>query len=210
MENLEIERQRLAAKKSGYHITKDFAIHVNRKVRKDIFPGFNRNKDIKTLVIHGTAGGHTLPWVEQAKGDRLARYKRGIGLFHYLIDNLSPHPDGYVIEVLSPDRWCYHSGVSRRDEESIGVELMNAHPHNGNEFSAKQLQSLVDLCVFLKTEYPNLTEFVGHGRNMQRTSNRWKNCPGAKFPWEEFQRLLGEQLGAVVRRTPGLESVWID
>jgi hypothetical protein len=209
----QIDSVKVQAEKTGYRISDTFNVYENTAIRSKFFRGRERRKDIKTVVIHGTAGGHTLPWIERADPavdpKRVALYKKGVGLFHYLIDRGSPHPDGRVIEVIDPQFWVNHSSVGAKDSESIGIELLIPDSRNELPPSEAQLRSLVDLCVYLKTIYPTVVEFVGHGRNMQRTSGGWKDCPGKRFPWTAFHDRLQTAFGDLpLARDPRFESVW--
>ena len=188
----------------------------NKNIRALYMDGFTRTLPVTTIVIHGTGGGYTLPWIANAVKEkdltRVNRYKKGIALFHYLIGQDSPEPDGQIIEIICPTRWVYHSSVGGKDGGSIGIELLNRGAGNTGTYSNKQLESLSNLVAYLVSIFPTINEVVGHGRNMQRNDRSkrgaWKVCPGKNFPWEIFQEKLQEKFDATIQRDERFESVW--
>lgn len=205
---------------------RDPKIIKNLIIRERYHSGFKRTKPITTIVIHGTGGGGTLRWVEDADRTdlaRAARYRKAIGLFHYLItqglsggprrENTDTGPVSIVLEVIDPDRWVYHASVGQLDHGTIGIECLNPGRANSGHYTTAQIEELANLCAYLVRRYPTIKEFVGHGRMKQRldrAGKAWKICPGPNFPWDFFQAALAERLGVRVKRDKNYESCWID
>lgn len=203
--------------------TRDPKIVKNLIIRERYHSGFARTKPITTIVIHGTGGGGTLRWVEDADRTdpiRAARYRKAVGLFHYLVmQGGGPRRENTeavsveVLEVIDPDRWVYHASVGQLDHGTIGIECLNPGRANSGHYTTAQIEELVDLCAYLVRRYPTIKEFVGHGRMMQRldrAGKAWKICPGPNFPWDFFQAALAERLCVQVKRDKMYESCWID
>lgn len=199
--------------------TREPKIIKNRIIRERYHGGFRRTKPITTIVIHGTGGGGTLRWVEDADRTdptRAARYRKAVGLFHYLVTQgwlRIGKTDPVSLEVIDPDRWVYHASVGQLDHGTIGIECLNPGRANSGHYTTAQIEELANLCAYLVRRYPTIKEFVGHGRMMQRldrAGRAWKICPGPNFPWDFFQAALAERLGAPVKRDKKYESCWID
>lgn len=81
---------------------------IDEHFRKNVHPGFERNKaePVDTIVVHATMGGGTYGWMKQ--GHRDEEYKKGVGLFHFLIER-----SGRIVEIISPTRWVYHSSSGK-------------------------------------------------------------------------------------------------
>ena len=67
---------------------------------------------------------------------------------------------------------------------SIGIELINkGHQHGYQNFSNKQIKSLINLCKTLKKRYSIKKEnFLGHSD----IAPLRKVDPGEKFPWQKL------------------------
>lgn len=161
---------------------------INKSIREKYHRGFDREgEDITEIVLHGTGGGSSsvglINWMLSA--GRPSEYKRGIALFHYLIDL-----DGEVTEIISPDNWVFHSSSGQHDKNTIGIEHINADPHNGNEYTAAQYAALIKLLSVLTKKYPTINTIVGHGRNKFAYSKVYKECPGPRFRWDIIENEL--------------------
>jgi len=151
-------------------------------VRKKYHQGFRRNTNkIRKIVVHGTGGGGSaksiLNWMED--GEFAKKYKKGRGLFHYLIGL-----QGDIYEIIDPDRWVYHSSSGRHDKTTIGIELVNPSIDNLGGYTLEQYSSLVDMSIYLMGKYHNIDQIIGHGKVKKIYSKSYKNCPGQYFDWK--------------------------
>lgn len=159
-------------------------------IREKYTQGHKRTLPVKYLVVHGTGGGRNaknlLAWMRNPNKKQQARYRRGVALFHYIIDR-----DGSVTEIIDPHNWVYHSSIGEMDAGTIGVELMNPSKSNSTAYTDEQYKSLVELYDYLKGKFPLEKIFShryakqvigGHGR---------KNCPG-NFDWDRFSKDIQE------------------
>lgn len=141
-----------------------------------------KSRKWKYIIIHHSATD---------KGDAFAFYRmhlrrgfwNGLG-YHFVIDNGTfGKADGQI--EISP-RWikqqkgahCKASGMN-----NIGIGICLVGNFSKEEVSDKQLESLVYLVNILKKYYkiPN-RNIIGHGY----VPGAATECPGLKFPWEEF------------------------
>jgi len=166
-------------------------IKKEKIIREKYTQGHKRNLPVKYFVVHGTGGGRNannlLAWMRNPNKTQQSRYRRGIALFHYLIDR-----DGTVIEIIDPHRWVYHCSIGKMDAGTIGVELMNPNRDNRYRYTDEQYKSLVDLFNHLKAKFP-LQEIFSHryAKQVIRGFKR-KNCPG-NFDWKRFADMLEEK-----------------
>ena len=151
-------------------------------IRNKWHRGFERKKPIKEIVIHGSGGGGTYQWV--LTGGRKEEYKRGISLFHYLIEQ-----DGKTIEIIDPERWVYHSSSGKHDETTIGIENLNPDPQNKAPLTEGEYKSLFNLIDYLMETYPTINRIVGHDYNYLTYSGATKGCPG-NFTWSRLEEHL--------------------
>ena len=154
-------------------------ITIIKYIRDKYHSGWPRKQSkVNQIVIHGTAGGHNatdlLSWMFNSgrKG-----YKSGIGLFHYAIDKT-----GDVYEIISPDRWVYHSTSGAHDKTTIGIELINSSKDNADKYTREQYHELYKLFKDLRERGYKINSFIGHGRCGEIYSRQGKNCPG-NFNW---------------------------
>lgn len=158
-------------------------IKVDTRIRDKYHKGFDREKDVSTIVLHGTGGGSSseglIKWM--LGGERAKSYERGIALFHYLIDR-----EGEIIELIDPNFWVYHSSSGRQDQSTIGIELINPHPTNEDEYTDAQYESIFEL-IFdeLFVKFP-VSEIVSHNRMKEKYSNGSKDCPN-NFSWDALE-----------------------
>jgi N-acetyl-anhydromuramyl-L-alanine amidase AmpD len=163
-------------------------IQVIDKIRNKYHSGFDRDtSDINEIVIHGTGGGSSainlINWM--LNSGRAEEYKKGIALFHYLIDF-----NGDVFEIINPIRWVYHSSSGKHDMNTIGIEIMNKSANNDDEPTGEQYGALLDLISNNLMKKFNIKNIVGHGSNKQKYSGEYKACPGKNFKWNILQNEL--------------------
>ena len=104
---------------------------------------------------------------------------------HYLINR-----KGLVIKMVEERNIAWHAGKSKwknftnLNDYSIGIELVNkGHQFGYQNFSKKQISSLIKLCKKLKKKYSIKREnFLGHSD----IAPLRKEDPGEKFPWKKL------------------------
>ena len=163
-------------------------IEKNTSIRDQYHQGYERADPPSEIVIHGTAGGRSarglIRWME--RGERGSQYRRGIGLFHYLIGH-----DGEIFEIIDPDRWVYHSSSGRHDERTIGIELMNMYRDNGGGYTEAQYRALSGLISSLQSRY-DIELIRSHSRAYSLFTGGTKPgppCPGS-FDWSRARDML--------------------
>jgi len=164
-------------------------------IRNKFHKGFKRKTPPTTIIIHGTGGTGTYKWMK--KGERGNNYRKGISLFHYLIER-----DGRIINIINPNRWVWHShagwhrdkngNIIQRDASTIGIELENTSSKNTNGYTKEQYDSL-SLLVFdnLMIKYP-INIIMSHSRSYKKYLKKTKPlaCPGPKFDWSKINEQL--------------------
>jgi N-acetyl-anhydromuramyl-L-alanine amidase AmpD len=163
----------------------------NTSIRDKYTRGFERSAPPRAIIIHGTGGGGTLKWMENAAESRdgrdrvrAARYRRGIGLFHYLVER-----DGTAVEVIDPAMWVAHSTSGDYDRGTVGIELLNPGFTNAAEYTEHQYAGLFSLVDMLMSMFPIRT-IAGHHVTAVRYSGPASRkglppCPG-NFDWERL------------------------
>ena len=104
---------------------------------------------------------------------------------HYLVNR-----KGQVIQMVKDKFIAWHAGKSKwkkfinLNNWSIGIELVNkGHEIGYQNFSKKQIKSLINLCKSLKKKYSIKKEnFLGHSD----VAPLRKSDPGEKFPWKKL------------------------
>ncbi len=104
---------------------------------------------------------------------------------HYLINR-----NGRIIQMVNDANIAWHAGKSRwkkfinLNNYSLGIELENlGHQFGYQNFSRKQIISLIRLCRILKKKYLIKKEnFLGHSD----IAPLRKKDPGEKFPWKRL------------------------
>ncbi len=104
---------------------------------------------------------------------------------HYLINRV-----GQVIQMVKDKNIAWHAGKSKwknyknLNDNSIGIELVNkGHKFGYQNFSKKQISSLIKLCKKLKKKYSIKKEnILGHSD----IAPLRKSDPGEKFPWKKL------------------------
>ena len=152
-------------------------------IKTQFSPNFSRNlrktKDIKFIVIHYTGMQSKIVSVK-----RLTSRKSKVSC-HYLIDR-----KGEIVQMVQDKKVAWHAGKSKwkkfinLNTNSIGIELVNkGHKFGYQNFSEKQIKSLIKLCKNLKTKYAVKKEnFLGHSD----IAPLRKIDPGEKFPWKKL------------------------
>lgn len=166
------------AEKAGgadIEIVKDYS--VTDKWHK----GWSREmRDITEAVIHHTDGGGDIYTLKQwmLGGEFSSRYKKGKGLFHYVIDR-----EGRIWEVGPLSRWWYHSCSGKHDRSTVGIELI----HKSGPYTDKQYEALSRLLFDYLPPDVQFSLIVGHDYNYKKYSNDTKGCPGPDFRWERLE-----------------------
>ena len=114
------------------------------------FSKSNRSKiDIKFVIFHYTGMQSEIESIQRLKNPR-----QKVSC-HYLINR-----KGEVIQMVKDKNIAWHAGKSRWKEfknlntNSIGIELVNkGHRFGYQNFSKKQIKSLIRLCNNLKKKY---------------------------------------------------------
>ena len=138
-------------------------------------------KDIKFVIIHYTGMQSE---IESLK--RLLDPQSKVSS-HYLINR-----KGKIIQMVKEKKIAWHAGKSRwkkfknLNNYSIGIELVNkGHQFGYQNFSRRQISSLIKLCKKLKKKYLIKKEnFLGHSD----IAPLRKADPGEKFPWEKLSK----------------------
>jgi len=152
-------------------------------IKSQFSPNFSRNsrktKDIKLIVIHYTGMQSKIVSVKRlmSKNSKVS--------CHYLIDR-----KGEIVQMVQDKKVAWHAGKSKwknfknLNKNSIGIELVNkGHKFGYQNFSEKQIKSLIKLCKSLKKKYAIEKEnFLGHSD----ISPLRKIDPGEKFPWKKL------------------------
>ena len=110
---------------------------------------------------------------------------------HYLIGR-----KGNTLQMVKDKYAAWHAGKSKwkrfsnLNNNSIGIELVNkGHKYGYQNFSNKQISSLIRLCKNLKRKYSIKVEnLLGHSD----IAPLRKIDPGEKFPWKKLSK---EKLG---------------
>ena len=108
-------------------------------------------------------------------------------IIHYLVNR-----KGQIINMVEDINIAWHAGKSKwknfinLNSNSIGIELVNkGHRFGYQNFTKKQINSLLKLCKKLKTKYKIKNEnFLGHSD----IAPLRKIDPGEKFPWKKMSK----------------------
>ena len=153
------------------------------KFTKDYSPNHSKKsrlkKDIKFVIIHYTGMQSEIESI-----NRLKNPKSKVSC-HYLINR-----KGDIIQLVKEKYVAWHAGKSKwkkfvnLNSCSLGIELTNrGHQFGYENFSSKQIDSLIRLCKSLKKRYHVKSEnFLGHSD----IAPLRKNDPGEKFPWKKL------------------------
>ena len=148
-------------------------------------PNFDKNKrkpkEIKFLILHYTGMKK-----ERDAINKLTNEKSKVSC-HYFIKN-----NGEIL-TLVPDLYtAWHAGISSwqnlkfLNKNSIGIEVSNpGHENFYKKFSKKQINSILNLILFLKKKYKIKKKFIlGHSD----IAPERKKDPGEKFPWKYLSK----------------------
>lgn len=161
---------------------------------KPIIPLYPSRK-WKYIVIHHSATdeGNALYF---NKAHLKRGFWRGVG-YHFVIDNGTMGKMDGQIEVTP--RWIKqqdgaHCRASRMNYEGIGVCLVGNF--SIERVSEKQMDSLVYLVDLLRRYYNiPIRNILGHGEVPDAATE----CPGRRFPWDEFYLRLHNTIGKDMR-----------
>jgi len=146
-------------------------------------PNFSKEKriekNIKYVIIHYTGMQSEIESIK-----RLKNPKSKVSC-HYLINR-----EGKIIKMVKDTNTAWHAGKSKwkkinnLNNISLGIELVNkGHNFGYQNFSSKQINSLIKLCKNLKKKYLIKKEnFLGHSD----IAPLRKMDPGEKFPWKKL------------------------
>ena len=153
------------------------------KINYNFSPNFSKNsrlkKSIKFVIIHYTGMQSEIESISRLKNPR-AKVS-----CHYLINR-----KGTIIQMVKEKNIAWHAGkskwknLSNLNPCSLGIELVNkGHTFGYQNFSKKQIKSLISLCKNLKKKYAIKKEnFLGHSD----IAPLRKIDPGEKFPWRKL------------------------
>jgi len=153
------------------------------KIISNISPNHSKKtrhkKEIKFVIIHYTGMQSEIESINRLKSQK---YKVSC---HYLINR-----KGEVIQMVKDTNIAWHAGKSKwknfvnLNKNSLGIELVNKGHQNGYQnFSSRQITSLIKLCKNLKRKYFIKKEnFLGHSD----IAPLRKLDPGEKFPWKKL------------------------
>ena len=152
-------------------ILTNFSPNHSKKVRN--------KRDIKFVIIHYTGMQSEIESIKRLKNPK---FKVSC---HYFISR-----NGRVTQMVSDKNVAWHAGKSKwkklknLNKYSIGIELVNkGHQFGYQNFSTKQVNSLIKLCKGLKKKYLIKKEnFLGHSD----IAPLRKKDPGEKFPWKKL------------------------
>ena len=141
--------------------------------------------DIKFVIIHYTGMQSEIESINKLKNPK-AKVS-----CHYLINRR-----GAIVQMVKDKNIAWHAGKSKwksfndLNNNSLGIELVNkGHEFGYQNFSNKQIESLIRLCKKIKKKYLIKKEnFLGHSD----IAPLRKVDPGEKFPWK---RLSAHKLG---------------
>ena len=146
---------------------------------------FSRNvrskKDIIFIIIHYTGMQSEIESI-----NRLRDQKSKVSC-HYFITKA-----GEIIQMIEEKKIAWHAGKSKwknyknLNKNSIGIELANpGHKFGYENFSVRQINSLIKLCKYLKRKFKiNKENFLGHSD----IAPLRKVDPGEKFPWKKLSK----------------------
>ena len=148
-------------------------------------PNFNPIKrssaQIKFLIFHYTGMKKESDAIK-----KLTNFKSNVSC-HYFIkkkgETLVMVPDLYIAWHAGKSQWKKFKSLNKY---SIGIEISNpGHDFTYNQFSKKQIQSLIKLSKILIKKYKiKPKNILGHSD----ISPERKKDPGEKFPWKAFAK----------------------
>ena len=170
------------------------------KIITNLSPNYSKKirskSSIKFVIIHYTGMQSEIESI-----NRLKDPKFNVSC-HYIINR-----KGQIIRMVNDLNVAWHAGKSKwkkfsnLNDVSLGIELVNrGHRLGYQNFSNKQILSLIRLCKILKKKYLIKTEnFLGHSD----IAPLRKNDPGEKFPWKKLSR---HNLGRWFKKTKNIKT----
>ena len=152
-------------------------MHTTLNYSPNFDPKKRKLSNIKFIIFHYTGMKN-----ENTAVNKLTNQKSKVSS-HYFIKN-----NGEILNLV-PDLYIsWHAGVSSwkkfkfLNKYSIGIEINNpGHHHKYNEFSKKQINSVLKLSTYLIKKYKIKSNFIlGHSD----IAPSRKKDPGEKFPWK--------------------------
>ena len=153
------------------------------KIKLDFSPNYTKKirskRDIKFVILH-----YTGMQSEIVSYKRLKDQKKKVSC-HYFINR-----EGLITQMVRDKHIAWHAGKSKwknfsnLNKNSIGIELVNkGHRFGYQNFTIKQINSLINLCKILKRKFSIKKEnFLGHSD----VAPLRKIDPGEKFPWKKL------------------------
>ena len=153
------------------------------KIFSNFSPNLSKRKrlksQIKFVIIHYTGMQSEIESIRRLKNPK---FKVSC---HYLINR-----KGKITRMVKDLNIAWHAGKSKwkkfvnLNNNSLGIELVNrGHQFGCQNYSLKQVSSLIKLCKNLKKRYFIKKEnFLGHSD----IAPLRKNDPGEKFPWKKL------------------------
>ena len=170
------------------------------KIITNLSPNYSKKirpkSKIKFVIIHYTGMQSEIESIKRLKDPK---FKVSC---HYLINR-----KGKIIRMVNDLNIAWHAGKSKwkkfsdLNNVSLGIELVNrGHRLGYQNFSNKQVLSLIKLCKILKKRYLIKTEnFLGHSD----IAPLRKNDPGEKFPWKKLSK---HNLGMWFKKTKNVKT----
>ena len=172
-------------------------IIFDESIANKYMKGYSRQiSSITDIVIHGTGGGESakslLNWMLTLNGEtsedkkkKEERYKKGIGLYHYLIDI-----NGDIYNIIDPKNGVYHSDCGEFDLlHTIGIELLNTEEKNRGEYTEDQYTALFQLISYLREIFFMIINIGSHDYYRHIFSGLAKKpCPGMTFNWSLVEK----------------------
>ena len=165
------------------------------KIISNFSPNYSKKarskNDIKFVIIHYTGMQSEIESINRLKNPK---FKVSC---HYFLNR-----KGEIVQMIKDKNIAWHAGKSKWKKfnnlnlNSIGIELVNkGHQFGYQNFSSKQIKSLIQLCKFLKKKYSiKRVNFLGHSD----IAPLRKTDPGEKFPWK---KLSNNNLGIWFKKT---------
>ena len=170
------------------------------KIITNLSPNYSKKirpkSKIKFVIIHYTGMQSEIESIKRLKDPKFSVS------CHYLINR-----KGKIIRMVNDLNIAWHAGKSKwkkfsdLNSVSLGIELVNrGHRLGYQNFSNKQVLSLIKLCKILKKRYLIKTEnFLGHSD----IAPLRKNDPGEKFPWKKLSK---HNLGMWFKKTKNVKT----
>ena len=155
------------------------------KFKLNLSPNFSNKirakTQIKYIVFHYTGMQSRIESI-----NRLTDIKSKVSC-HYYVGRT-----GEILQMVKDNRIAWHAGKCKwnnlkdLNDKSIGIEIENkGHKFGYQNFTSKQIKSLIFLCKILKKKFSIKKEnFLGHSD----IAPLRKIDPGEKFPWKKLSK----------------------